>query len=476
MAIQTVGAGQSFATIAQAVQASSSGDTIAVQAGLYRNDFITIRHDLILTAIGGPARLVATVAPPNGKAIITEGGPGVDVVISGFDISGARVRDGNGAAIRYEGGTLTLNGVTIHHNENGILAASDPTGTIAIARSSFTANGSGSGTTHGIYVNRIGQFTLTDSTITGTAVGHQVKSRAAATTITGSLLADGAGGTGSYLIDLPNGGTAVIQGNMLQKGTAAQNPHGISFGAEGNLHPASSLTVRGNTLVTDRTGRGAAVRNVTGTTVQVQGNTLYGWATTAEGPAALSGNLRAAARPTIALPGQPATPPVATPPVAAPPVEKPPVATPPVAAPPAEKPPVATPPVAAPPAEKPPVATPPVAAPPVEKPPVDTPPVAAPPVEKPPAAAPIAPPPPTKAPPAEIPPITAPPIAAPPLPDLPLKEALPDLIPSLPSPPSSWPIATPTLPGGPDPKGLPDLQPTTHFPWAGGKPFDTLSA
>ena len=115
MAIQTVGAGQSFATIAQAVQASSSGDTIAVQAGLYRNDFITIRHDLILTAIGGPARLVATVAPPNGKAIITEGGPGVDVVISGFDISGARVRDGNGAAIRYEGGTLTLNGVTIHH-------------------------------------------------------------------------------------------------------------------------------------------------------------------------------------------------------------------------------------------------------------------------------------------------------------------------------------------------------------------------
>jgi hypothetical protein len=46
---------------------------------------------------------------PINKAIIDEGGPGISVTINGFDISGAVVADGNGAAVRYEGGSLTLN-------------------------------------------------------------------------------------------------------------------------------------------------------------------------------------------------------------------------------------------------------------------------------------------------------------------------------------------------------------------------------
>lgn len=328
MATHSVGAGGSFPTIAAAIAASASGDMIEVQAGLYENDFATIRHDLVLKAIGGPAKLVATTSPPNGKAIITEGGPGVDVFIAGFDISGAKVPHGNGAAIRYEGGTLILDGVFIHHNQNGILAADDPAGSITITNSTFTANGSGSGTTHGIYVNRIGQLTITGSTITGTAVGHQVKSRAAATTITGSLIADGPSGTGSYLIDLPNGGVASIQGNTLQKGPKAQNPHGISFGAEGNLHPATSLTVQGNTIVTDGVGKGAAVRNATGATAQLEGNSLYGWATQADGPASLGNNVILSQRPEINLPGSAA--PTAPPPQKPPPAEIPRVGPPPL--------------------------------------------------------------------------------------------------------------------------------------------------
>lgn len=445
MATHTVGTGADFPTIAAAVAASSPGDTIEVQAGLYENDFATIRHDLVLKATGGPAKLVATTSPPDGKAIITEGGPGVDVLIAGFDISGAQVPHGNGAAIRYEGGTLILDGVAIHHNQNGILAADDPTGTITITNASFTANGSGSGTTHGIYVNRIGQFTIANSSITGTAVGHQVKSRAAATTITGSLIADGPSGTGSYLIDLPNGGIATIQGNTLQKGPQAQNPHGISFGAEGNLHPASSLTVQGNTIVTDRTGQGAAIRNVTGATAQVKDNQLHGWAATADGPAALAGNTILAQRPAIALPGQ--APPAEPPPVAAPPVEAPPVTAPPVAAPPpVEPPPVESPPVAAPPAEPPPVAAPPVAAPPpAERPPAESPPVAAPPPEPPPPAPP------------------------------PLAESLPDLLPGLPRTPitPALPQPTPPLRGHADLAGPADR--LSHaLPWSDTKPYDLL--
>ncbi len=60
--------------------------------------------------------MVATVDPPNGKAIIDEGGAGIAVTINGFDISGAVVPDNNGAAVRYEGGSLTLNNDYFHNN------------------------------------------------------------------------------------------------------------------------------------------------------------------------------------------------------------------------------------------------------------------------------------------------------------------------------------------------------------------------
>ena len=107
--VLTVGPGQQYATIQAAVAAASAGDTIDVQAGVYTNDFISIFKDLTLQAVGGIVRLVATVSPPNGKAIIDEGGAGITVTINGFDVSGAAVADKNGAAVRYEGGSLTLN-------------------------------------------------------------------------------------------------------------------------------------------------------------------------------------------------------------------------------------------------------------------------------------------------------------------------------------------------------------------------------
>src|SRR4249920_104847 len=109
MALLTVGVGQEYPTIAAAVAASAPGDTIAVQGGpdhVYRNDFFTIRHSLTLQAVGGEVVIVATVPPPDGKAMITEGAAGINVTINGFNISGVRVggNDHNGAAIRYEGG------------------------------------------------------------------------------------------------------------------------------------------------------------------------------------------------------------------------------------------------------------------------------------------------------------------------------------------------------------------------------------
>ena len=135
----------------------SAGDTIAVQAGTYTNDWLNITHDLALKAIGGMVVMNTANAghPPNGKAMITETG---NVAISGFDISGVSVSDSNGAAIRYEGGDLTLVDCFIHDNQEGLLGGADANGTITINHSEFAFNGDGSGSTHGIYVGAHRQF------------------------------------------------------------------------------------------------------------------------------------------------------------------------------------------------------------------------------------------------------------------------------------------------------------------------------
>src|SRR4249920_3057155 len=111
MSILTVGPGEQYLTIHDAVNAANSGDTINVDAGTYNNDFTFIGKSLTLQAVNGRVLMTAEQSPPDGKAIITEGilGSSINVVINGFDISGATVGDNNGAAIRYEGGDLILN-------------------------------------------------------------------------------------------------------------------------------------------------------------------------------------------------------------------------------------------------------------------------------------------------------------------------------------------------------------------------------
>jgi hypothetical protein len=301
MSTLTVGPGAQYATISSAVTASNSGDTIDVAAGTYTNDFIGITHNLKLQAVGGTVNLVATAQPPNGKGIIDEGGPGVAVSISGFDISGATVPDNNGAGIRYEGGTLLLDGDTIHNNQNGLLANPDPNGAITINASNFNSNGAGDGYTHNIYVNDIASLTVQNSSISNANVGHDIKSRAENTTITGNTITDGTGNA-SYEIDLPNGGATDIEGNFVQKGANAQNPIAISYGEEGGVYPNSNLKVAGNTLVNeDASPSSTAVKNATSAPADVSNNTLYGWSNLTAGAVSTSGNTIPNTKPTAAV-------------------------------------------------------------------------------------------------------------------------------------------------------------------------------
>ena len=261
-------------SIQAAIDASSPGDTITVQAGAWANTWLSITHDLNLVAVGGRVKLTTANGwqPPDGKAMITEQG---NVTISGFDISGVTVPDQNGAAVRYQGGSLTLDNVFFHDNQDGLLGAADASGSITIDRSEFAFNGvGGDGHTHGLYIGQIANFTLTNSYVHDTSVGHEVKSRAANNVITGNRIFDN-GSSASYSIDLPNAGAATITGNIIEQGAATQNPAILAYGEEGASNAGRTVSVRDNTIVNDSPG-GYLLLNPGGYPVGFSDNTVFG--------------------------------------------------------------------------------------------------------------------------------------------------------------------------------------------------------
>lgn len=284
-----VGPNETYTRLSDAIAASQDGDTIYVRAGTYLNDFAVINHAVSIIGVGGFARLEATQLIPNGKAILITRN---DITIENLEFTGARVNDENGAGIRYEGGDLVIRHSYFHDNEDGILAASDPTGTITIDASEFARNGFGDGYTHGVYVNDLQQFTVTDSYFHDTKVGHHLKSRASHTTIENNIIDDGVGGTASYSIDLPNGGVGIIRGNTITQSATSENPAMIAYGAEGNLHAGSSLLVEGNSLINQRNSS-VGVYNHTGLVVEIQDNVLTNLPTLVIGPNHQSGNTTA---------------------------------------------------------------------------------------------------------------------------------------------------------------------------------------
>ena len=106
------------------------------------------------------------------------------------------------------------------------------TGTLTIEHSEFANNGLGDGCnaggcTHNVYVANVDRlnfrFNWSHRIATDTMdKGHLLKSRAKLNYILYNRLS-GEDGFDSYEIDLPNGGNAVITGNVIEKGPHAEN-------------------------------------------------------------------------------------------------------------------------------------------------------------------------------------------------------------------------------------------------------------
>ena len=248
-----VGPGQTYARPSQAAAAAVNGDVVVIRAGDYVGDVaVWGQNNLTICGSGGRARLFANGNNAAGKGTWVIQGD--NVVVDSLEFHDARVPDENGAGIRAEGNGLTILNSGFYNNQNGILGPDF--GDLTIERSEFARNGAGGvGFTHNIYVVGGNRLTVRSSFFHQAHIGHNLKSRALFTTIENSYFMDGSSGTASYQVDVPNGGTVFMRGNMLQKGPLADNSILISYGSEGlYANVTHTLTLMHNTLVSTYAG------------------------------------------------------------------------------------------------------------------------------------------------------------------------------------------------------------------------------
>lgn len=246
-----VGPGEQITRIADAARLAKDGDTVEILSGEYRGDVaVWQQKTLTIRGIGQRPVLVADGKSAEGKAIwvIRDG----DIRIENIEFRGSRVPAGNGAGIRFERGKLTIRNCAFIDNQMGILTSNDPDSQLVIENSRFAdAPRQMHSLPHLLYIGRIDKVTITGSRFENGYRGHLVKSRARQSTIRDNHIVDGLEGEASYEIDLPNGGIARITGNTVGQSAKTQNPVLISYGAEGNVWPENSLTLEGNTLISD---------------------------------------------------------------------------------------------------------------------------------------------------------------------------------------------------------------------------------
>jgi len=265
---------------------AQDGDTVEIEGGVYIGDVATWpQNRLTLRGVNGRAHLMAAGRAAERKAIWVIKGKAVTV--DNIEFSGTAVAGFAGAGIRSEGVGLTIRNSHFHHNQMGILTNHNPNGVLIIAGSQFNHNvvdyERDGHLGHNIYVGRIARFELRDTDVYGAEVGHQVKSRARRSEIIGNRIRD-VGGASSYLIDISEGGEAIIRNNDLLQGARAPNRTAIAFAPEAKDKSAPGFLVVSHNRFINQGSRGTFVRNHATLEALLNGNDLSGNVRPLRGP------------------------------------------------------------------------------------------------------------------------------------------------------------------------------------------------
>jgi Right handed beta helix region len=268
-----VGPAHNLKAPSDAASVASPGDVIEIDPGEYFDCAVWSASGITIEGRGDGT--IITDKTCEGKALFVTRGN--DITIRNLTFSRARVPDANGAGIRAEGKNLTIERSRFIDNENGILAGNSPESRISISGSEFLRNGKcAPDCSHGIYVGHIALLRVEGSKFLETKQGHHIKSRALRTELVGNDIRDGKDGTASYLVEIPNGGSLVMDGNVLQKGPNSENhTAAIMIGAEGVTQPTRELSLINNNFTNDGV-QTLFVKNLTATEAVLSANTFKG--------------------------------------------------------------------------------------------------------------------------------------------------------------------------------------------------------
>jgi hypothetical protein len=269
-----VGPGEAFKQPSAAIAEARDGDTIEIAPGEYF-DCAVVKHNHV-TIVGSGPDVVLTDKTCEGKALLVTRGS--DIVVRNLTLTRARVADGNGAGIRAEGPNLTVEQTRFTNNENGILAADVPNSTIRILDSTFERNGRcQAACAHGVYIGHIALLHIERTKFFETREGHHIKSRALRTELIGNDIQDGVKGTASYLVEIPNGGALIMQGNMLEKGQHSANLRAaVMVSDEDRSQPVTELLLTQNTFYNNTGNRTAFLGNWSGIDPKLDDNLFLG--------------------------------------------------------------------------------------------------------------------------------------------------------------------------------------------------------
>ena len=103
--------------------------------------------------------------------------------------------------------------------------------------------------------------------------GHELKSRAHTTILIANRFSN-EDGDASYEVDLPDGGLAILIGNVIEQGPNTQNSGIVTFAEEHQSNPMQALYLVNNTIVNDL-GHGTFVRAAGSPTAFVSVNNLF---------------------------------------------------------------------------------------------------------------------------------------------------------------------------------------------------------
>ena len=269
-----VGPGMPFAQPSTAIAKARDGDTVRVHPGVYVDCATIAQNNLTLEGVGGTVTMRDKTC--GGKAILVVTGP--NVTIRGLTLANAKVPDQNGAGIRAEGGALLVQNTQFLNNQEGILSSNAAGSSIRIVNSVFIGNGiCNSSCAHGVYAGQIASLRIEHSRFFRQMQGHHIKSRATRTEIVGCDIADGPDGTASVSIDIPSGGTVLIQQNTIEKGPKSPNwANTIMIAAEGASNRPGPIVVQNNRLTNDDGHRTTFVHNFGTVPAALTGNTFVG--------------------------------------------------------------------------------------------------------------------------------------------------------------------------------------------------------